>query len=370
MTKVSFLAATLKTGGAERQFLELAKGIDRDRFGVVLICLYELGEFGVQIRESGIRSYFDLLKHRFSFRSIRKLAEILRREKIDVVFLWNTPLTMIYGIAAAKMAGLHRIVAVVHNTGYVERKFRTDMINRLLMRFVKKVVATGLPHKDYIVRKEHVPVEKIEVIYNGVEIKNYELSINKQKKKEELGIPRDTKVVGIVARLHKAKRHDVFLTAAKSILAEYENVHFIIVGEGDERERVAGLIARLDLARHVELLGLRKDIAEIYHVLDVAVLSSDPLVETMPLAVIEAMSSSVPVVATNVGSLSDMVIDGDNGFLVEPGAAEDLAKAVLKLLKDGGLAARMGRRGHEIACEKFSREAMVKGYEALFTDPS
>ncbi len=366
MIKVAFIAARLQTGGAERQWYQLIEGMDRKQFGIVLICLYDLGELGKQIEGLGVKTYTGLLKNRFSFFATGKITNILKKEKIDVVFLWNQPLTMIYGIAAAKKARVDKIIAVIHSTGYLERKFRAGIINRLFMRFITKIVALGEQHKNYIVRYERVSPGKVVVIFNGVEIKEYELEINKQRKKEQLGIPPNVKVVGIVARLHKVKRHDIFLKAAKLVRMQYKNVYFIIVGEGEERSMINHLIHELDLTHNVKMLGLRKDIPEINAILDVAVISSE--VEALPMSVIEAMASSVPVVSTKVGSVSDLVTDGDNGFLVAPGAVEDLAKAILKLLENDELAARMGRRGHEIACEKFSRDAMVKGYETLFKE--
>ena len=366
MINVAFIAASLQTGGAERQWVELIRGMDPKQFNVIVICLYELGTIGKQMQASGVKCYTGLMKSRLSFGGVGRLAKVLKDESIDVVFLWNQPVTMLYSIPAARLAGRDKIVAAIHNTGYTEGKHRIDFVNRLLMPFVKKVVALGVPHKEYVIQKEHVAPDRVVIIYNGVEIANYEITIDKKKKKAELGIPADAKVVGIVARLHKAKRHDVFLKAAKRILAEYPDVYFVIVGEGEEKQTVQDLILELGLSRNVKMLGLRRDIAEIVHTLDAAVLSSDPLVETLPMSIIEAMASSVPVVSTNVGSLSDLVIDGDNGFLVGQGDFEGLSKAILKILKDDALAARMGRRGHEIALEKFSREGMVKGYEDLF----
>lgn len=367
MRKIAFIASSLGVGGVERQWYELVRGMDKDKFDITLICLYDLGEIGKRIRELGIKVYFNIFPGKFSLFSLYTLIKIIKAERFDVVFLHDQPLAMFYGIIAAKYLKIKKIIVAFHSTEDFEKeiKFNKYFLNKF-MRFVHKIVSIGNKQKNYLIEKKHYPSEKIVIIFNGVNIRNYEVSINRENKKQEFNLPLDCKVIGIIARLCPFKRHDVFLDAAKLILQETPDVIFLIVGDGSERTKIEKQIKRLGLTHNTRVLGERKDIAEINKILDVSVLSSDPAVETLPMAIIESMASSVPVVATDVGSLSDLIINGENGFLVPSSSPELLARAILTIVKDEELANKMAKNTHEIASRYFSLENMVKGYEELF----
>lgn len=366
MINIAFIASSLKIGGAERQWQELIGRIDKGKFKITLICLYKLGEIGEEIRLSGVKSYANLLKSRFSLLSINVLKNILKTEKVDICFLWNQPLTMFYGILAAKLAKIKGIITVIHSTGFLNRKLRSYFVNKMLTRYVDKIVAVGTYQKEHLVRLSRLPAEKITVIFNGVDINKYEGDINRGEKKKELGINGDHEVVGIVGRLHVVKRHDIFLRAAKQVLQQYPKVTFLIIGDGKERRKIERSINELGLSPHVKMLGLRNDIVDINKIVNVSVLSSDS--EALPMTIIESMASTVPFVATNVGSVPDLIINGENGFLVPPSSPDMLAEAILRILKDQNLAKKMGERGHQIARANFSVETMVRNYERLFSE--
>ena len=361
---ITFLASKLTIGGAERQLQELINNTDKQKFNITVICLYNLDKIGEEIKRSGIKCYSNILRSRFSLPSMRSLIKILRDEKINFCFIWNQPLAMFYGIIAAKCVHVNKIITAIHSTRSLERKLRRYFINKLLIRFVDKIIAVGTDQREYLIQREHFPPEKITVIFNGVDIDKYQADVNKENKKRELGIPKDYKAVGLIGRLHACKRHDIFLRAARLVVQQYPNVIFFIVGDGEERRNIETLIEKLDLGQHVRMLGFRRDIIEITKILDISVLSSDT--EALPMTIIEAMAASIPVIATNVGSVRDLILPGENGFLIPPNAPEKLAEAIVAILRDENMAQRMGERGYHIARAKFSVEMMVKNYERLF----
>ena len=142
--------------------------------------------------------------------------------------------------------------------------------------------------------------------------------------------------------------------------------HFLIVGDGPGRSELERLARDLCIASNVHFTGFRSDIPELLSVFDVSVLSSYPFVETFPLAILESMAAAKPVVATDVGSLSDMVVQGETGFLVPPDHPEALAQAILLLLKDKTLALKMAEAGRKRVENNFTIERMVFEHEALF----
>jgi len=365
-TNIAFITSTLVVGGAERQWYELIKGVDKEKFNIIVICLYGLGSMGKEIADIGIKTHFNILRNRFDFFSIFHLIRILKKEKIDTVFLIRQPLSVFYGVIAARIARVRKIIMAIHDTGVLERKTKIFLTNKIFTRFINTVVAIGTNQRAYLIKRERIPEQKIVTIFNGVDIQKYKLDIDRETKKRQLGIPLDHKVVGIISRLHPCKRHDVFLKSVQLVLKKHPKTIFLVVGEGRERPRVEEMINTLGIGQNVRLLGLRKDIPEINKVLDVSVLSSDPVVETLPMVIIESMASSVPVVTTNVGSISDLIKDKENGFLVSHGSPDKLAKAISDVLENARLAEKMGKRGHEIAAEKFSYEKMVEEYEGLF----
>jgi glycosyltransferase involved in cell wall biosynthesis len=170
--------------------------------------------------------------------------------------------------------------------------------------------------------------------------------------------------VGIIAGLRPEKAHDVFLGAAR-VLAHETNAHFVIVGGGTERDKLKTLASTLNLSDRVHFLGLRTDIARILRGLDVVVLSSRPEVETFPVAIMEAMAASKPVVCTKVGSLEELVLDGQTGFLVAPNSTSQLAARIKWLLDNPGLAKKMGRAGRARILKRFTVNAMVRATEHL-----
>jgi glycosyltransferase involved in cell wall biosynthesis len=174
----------------------------------------------------------------------------------------------------------------------------------------------------------------------------------------------DRKVVGITAVLRPEKNHELLMAAFARVRRETD-AELWIVGDGPRRPDLEELARSLGISGSVRFLGLRPDARRIMYGFDVAVLSSHPLVETLPLALMEAMDAGVPLVATRVGALAEMIEDGRSGLLVDPGDEEGLARALRSVLLDSERAARFSRAGSEIVRRRFSVDQMVTQTENL-----
>lgn len=367
MTQIAFIATSLDVGGAEAQWFNLTNKLDKTNLKIVLICLYDLGKVGNQIKNSGIITYSNIFRNRYSILSLFKLVKIFKKEKISIIFMMHLPLLIIYGSIAAKLSGINKIISAVHSTGYIDKKNRSSIADKLFLKSINTVVALSEQHKNYLVTEVKYPKAKLQVISNGVDISIFSQAMDIDRIKTSLGIRSNEKVVGIIGRLHPIKRHDVFIEAAYFAYKINRDIVFLIIGDGAERSNIENKINCLDMSHRIKLLGQRDDIPELINILDISVLSSDS--EALPMSIIESMAASVPVVATNVGSLSELVFDGVNGYIIPPNSSRDLAQAILKIIGNSTLAKNMGEMGAKIARERFSDEIMVEKFKKLFLHP-
>jgi glycosyltransferase involved in cell wall biosynthesis len=182
--------------------------------------------------------------------------------------------------------------------------------------------------------------------------------------REELGIPPDAALVGIVARLVHIKAHEVFLRAAARVVRDAPGCRFVVIGDGERRAELEALAAREGLATRAHFLGWRRDLPRIYADLDIVALTSRS--EGSPVALIEAMAAGRPVVATRVGGVPDVVDDGVTGRLVPPGDAAAAAGAILELLSDPKRAQTIGQAARERVAPRFSVARLLTDLDELY----
>ncbi len=363
--RVCFLETSLRIGGTETVVSQLMRRLDKKKFSPVLCCLYGPGVLGERLIEEGYAVYHSLAQNRLDARLPVKLWQVLRREKINALFIVNQPLTQFWGTWCGLFANVPVRVTAIRSTGKINRIKRRLLLNRLTFPWTNCVTALSEQHKNYLIEKEGIDGRKIEIIPNGVDLQRFASNSTQKGLRDSLELKENQKVVGIVAMLRPEKAHDVFLKAAAEVLARCPATRFVVVGEGPEKSRLEALAAALKISESVHFLGARNDIPEILSFLDVAVLSSQPVVETLSNAVLEYMAAGKPVVATKVGSLSEQVDEGKTGFLVPAGDWQALAERVTELLQNPDLAAKMGEAGRKKVEKDYSVERMVDKTEAL-----
>jgi len=370
MKKINILiwTTTLNIGGAEKHIYDLVLNINKNIYNIVVICLYDLGPIGEMLPgEKCVKVYHNLMRNKFDILGIWRLISIIRDENIDMIYIVHSPLTLFYGVLVAKLAGIRATLTRVTSTDpvhYVKRR----IVNFLTLPFVDKVIAQAYSHKKYLVANENLDSRKIIVINNGIELSPFLKTFNKLSLRQSLNIPVSVPVIGIVANLRPEKGHIIFLKAARIILNIYPQTSFLIVGDGVEKNNLKKLSQKLDIQRNIFFLGLRKDIPQINSLFDVGVLASSPRVETFSNAVLEYMAASKPVVATNAGSIVEIIVDGKTGYIVPSDDDEAMASALMKILDNGDLARKMGEAGRKRVEEKFTLQRMIDKYESLFAD--
>jgi glycosyltransferase involved in cell wall biosynthesis len=218
--------------------------------------------------------------------------------------------------------------------------------------------------RQFLVDQEGCPPKRTHVIYNGVNLERWAAAKADPDLGRAFGIDPGAPVAGIVACLRPEKNHPLFIRAAAKALQRVPEAHFLIVGDGPGREELVRLVTELGMTGRVHFTGNRDDVPDMIALMDVLALTS--VCEAFPMAILEAMASAKPVVATRVGAIPEAVIDGQNGYLVPPGDVEALADRLAQVLADRALATRLGRQGLALVSKRFSRERMVGGYERLF----
>lgn len=218
---------------------------------------------------------------------------------------------------------------------------------------------------DLVERFRIAPPSKIEVVPLGLDLEPFRQTPRDGRFRESLGLSPDTCVVAVVGRLVPVKNHRLLLRTVRLIRdSGHRNIVFLVVGGGELQKSLERETAELGISEQVRFLGWRRDLPAIYSGTDVVVLTSNN--EGTPVSLIEAMAAGLPVVATNVGGVSDVVVDRRTGILVPAGSAETLAAALIPLASNREKRRSQGEAGRARALERFTKEKLVTRMSTLY----
>ena len=354
--RIVHVVLTLNIGGQERLILNLSRELVRRGHEVSVISLTPGGELRREF--GGIPVYDVTRERRASALVVLRMAERLRTLKPDVVHTHNQA-PFIYGATTARLVGVKRVVHTKHGeSGFGAKAGRFARINfQLLTAFVAVSEETA----EVARTKERVPARVLRVIPNGIPLTQFQPDpAARARVRAEHGIPENAFVVGSVGRLVPEKNFPLLVRSMAPLLGE--STRLLIVGEGQTRKDVEAAIPE-GLARFVTLAGTRADIPAQLSAMDAFTLTSDT--EGLPLAIAEAMSCALPIVATRVGALASIVPEMV-GALVDAGDASALTAEYAKLRDDVDLRQRRGIAARAHAHERFSLERMTDAYLRLY----
>jgi glycosyltransferase involved in cell wall biosynthesis len=356
--RVLFLTTSMPVGGAETLLMNLVRGLDRRRFAPEIVCLKDLGPLGEQLA-CEMRVHSHLISGKFDLRVLPKLWRIMRIPRADAVITVGAGDKMFWGRLAAKLAGVPVIASALHSTGWPDGVGR---LNRMLTPLTDAFIAVATAHGQHLVEGEGFPEHKVRVIPNGIDAERF-TPRDATATRHALGIPLDAPVVGILAALRPEKNHELFLAGAQRILAELPHAHFAIVGDGPKRGELEALATQLGIAQAVHFVGTRRDVPELLAACDLVALTSHN--EAAPVSILEALSTGVPVVASDVGSVRETVIENQTGRTFPAGDLAAYVAAAVDLLKNPTERRRLGAAGRRLVVDRWSLAAMVRGYEQL-----
>jgi glycosyltransferase involved in cell wall biosynthesis len=362
---VAYLTAGLQQHGYDTTLVAgtLARGEDSMAFVAA-----GLGVEAVRIDELGreISPLRDLL-------ATFKLARLIRRERPQILHT-HTAKAGTVGRVAALLAGSRRPPIVVHTFhGHVLRgyfgPFRSlffRLLERWLAARTTALVAVSPQVRDDLVALGIAPRERFAVIRLGIEL-DERVGAQRDGRVESrhyLGIPGDRFAVGWIGRMTGVKRTDDVLVAFKRLRDSGVDACLCMVGDGPDRDQLERRAHELGIVRDTLFLGYQEDVAPFYAAFDALVLPSGN--EGTPVSAIEALAAGRPVVATRVGGVPDVVREGEDGFLVEPGATDELADRLVQLARDPELRERMGRQGRERVLPRYAVDRLVDDVDRLY----
>ena len=374
--KVLYVIGQLDRGGAERQTAELVKRIPRDLFEPVVCCLSKPGPIGDEMEDEGIRVVYLEKSRGLMSGATRRLAGLIRRERPVIVhsYLFSANWR---SLLAGRLTRVPLIISSVRNVD-IHTRMSTQVAEWVVSGLTDRVIANAEAVKSYVSRHHHIASEKIHVIYNGVSLRRARVPKSADPMEQSFGAKgSDTRSpqepatsaplpgakeapgrVGMIASLTSKKDHGTFLRAAQRVLKRMPGVRFSVIGDGPLRAAVSDSIHAMGLSDAVTLMGSRDDIGELLSGIEVTVLSS--LKEGCSNVVLESMAAGRPVVVTNVGGNSELVEDGEQGFLVPVGDDEKMAERIVELLADAALRRRMGEAGRTRVESLYTADRMAR----------
>jgi glycosyltransferase involved in cell wall biosynthesis len=360
---VCLIDSIAQHAGTENQLVEIVKRIDRGRFEIHLCCLEDSDR--LRALAANCKTAVFPAANLYSMAGIQaflRLREYLNTNRIDIMHTFMTK-SNILGVLAARRSHCRAIVASRRNLGYGF----TPMYVRLF-RYVNQQTTRLLANSEGARRSaaeiEHVSPDKIDILYNGVDMAAYAFENADPSVPRSLGIPEGAPVIGTVANLRPVKDLPLFLRAARIVASAAPDAVFLIVGRGPLRDELARLAAELGIASRVFFTDGKGAVVDYLHRMTVACLSSSS--EGFSNSILEYMAAGLPVVATDVGGNREAIEHGVTGYIIADRSPESFGAPVIELLRDATLRARMGQAGFERCRACFDIDHAVRKHERYY----
>lgn len=349
--------------GAEAMLVTLARAEARMGHQIEVAALrddrFGHAEVAEAAGKAGLKTHVIPCGGRLDIGAIGELRKILKASSVDILHAHGYKADL-YG-KLASWPRRTKLVSTCHNWPNPAMQMQTyAKLDRMLLRGFD-VITTPSPLVEETLRRSGIAAKKVFWINNGVDLQQFQSAEPGLRRELNLG---SQPIVGFVGRLVPGKGGTVLLEAAKTVIEHVPNAHFVFAGEGpcrkdwEEVSRVLGLTAR------VHFLGVRKDMPSLYASMNIMVLPS--LEEAMPMCLLEAMATGLPVIATNVGAVPEVMTHGEHGYVLEPGPVEPLSNALIDLLKDNTKASQFGAAGKIRIEQRYSADAMARQYLSLY----
>jgi len=356
--KIAQLVNTLEFGGTERLVCDLALGLKARGHELTVVCLRTTGPLAGGLEKAGIEVAALGKSEGPSFGTVRTFRRLLRARGVEVVHSHN-PLVHHYAVAA-RSSVTRVIVNTIHGIDNLARQpGAKERLYSLMCRFSERIVAVCPMAYRVFHDGGVIPKSRLMVINNGIPLAPY-VRLAPRTADGEFRF-------GIVGRLVPVKDHASLITAFGKVAAQMPQARLEILGDGPLRAALEAQSTSLGLAARVRFHGFSDQVAEFFGSIDAAVLCSKS--EGLPLSVLEAMASGLPIVGTSVGGIPDLVNEGRCGWLCAPTDPQSLANALLAAAQTTAPErVAMGERGRAHAQSAYSDQQMVAGYEKLFSD--
>jgi len=381
VTRISVLELVASSrGGGAVHVRDLTLGLDPAHFAVQVGMAEDGGTVGREdlavppttrdaVADAGIPFYPLELAAGFSLAAIRQLRRLL--PGVDILHVHGARAALFGRLAAWSLGGQRpRVVYSIHGFAAphypVPRRQVLLAVEKALAAVTDLWICVSHAEKEALLTAGVADAGRTHVVWNGIDLQRFAAAtVRAHEVRLALGVSTDSFLVTTICRLFRPRDFPTLLAAFSQVHEKLPHAHLWIVGDGPLRPQIEESLATLHLEGSVHLLGMRRDVPQILRATDVLVLSSKGW-EGLPLTVLEAMASSLPVVASDVGGTREAVVDGETGLLFPPLDVTALVRHILTLAADPALAQRMGRRGQARVQEFFTLQRMARETAALY----
>ena len=361
--RVGLVIGQLHMGGSERQLFELARNLKGGSCEPYVYCLSEVVEpFGPRLAREGIKLRTIPRRRGLEARRVVTLARMLRDDRIDVVNSFSQHMNL-YAYLSILLARRGVFIASSRVTDLPEPALRR-WLNGLVYRRSRWVVVNSQEGVGHVAKIYHIPPARIQPLVNGIDSARFQGTAGSTEVRSSLGIPADAPLAGLVGRITRQKRVDLFLAAAKDTAARIPQARFLVIGAGELAEEMKSLAAQLNLDSKVVFTGATEKVDSLLAAMDLLVLASD--FEGFPNVILEAMAAGRPVVATDVGGCRELVSNGITGFLVPPGDSQAISDRMVQVLTLPDRGRSLGAAGRARTLREFDVKVMARRFEALY----
>ncbi len=362
--RVLHVIDSLHLGGAQEVVMNLATCGDRTSFVHEVATMHGHGVYWDRIAALDVKLH-SLSPHKLIPWYFPSLAVVLARGDFDILHCH----LIASNIVAKPVGALCRVPVIINhdhtNDSYRARQRVRLALDSLSNRLASHIIAVSESCRRFLVDREGVPESKITLVQNAIDLGRYSPdSGDRLSARRALGLPDAARIVAGVGRLNPQKNFSLFVRIAGAVRRTIPDVHFVLAGDGPEDELLRRQVEAAGLSEHFTFTGYVADTRQIYLASDVLLMPS--LFEGLPMTLLEAMAMRLPVVASALDGIAEVVTDGRDGFLVPDHSQEFFAKRVTSLLVDAELARTIGAAAAQTISARFSVERMTSQVEAVY----
>jgi glycosyltransferase involved in cell wall biosynthesis len=365
LLKVTHVVLSLDVGGMERNVLNQIRQGQRLGQQVSILCIEQPGEMAARAEAMGARVVCVHKRPGVRPGIIIPIRAALRNLQPDVVHTHQIGPLFYTGLATRALR-VPLLVHTEHGRMNYGGRWRTRMLGRMAAKFARVFYCLSRDMVEHVARNNVAPRKKLRVILNGIDTAIYRRrKDNPSAIRSTLGIPPGAPLIGTIGRLSEIKLQDVLIRAFAALRKQHAAAHLLLVGEGPMHKPLLSLANSLGIGAHVHFAGYQVDTTPYLHALDLFALPSRS--EGMPQALLEACVAEVPVIATRVDGIPEVIEDGKTGLLVEPGDVAGLAEGMMRLLDLPDQARQMSSNAFNSVIRQFDISRMAAEYHADFT---
>lgn len=366
--KIRILHVAQAAGGVDRYIRMLLKYLDKEKFENILVCSQDF-------HEEDYRDLVDSFEQvemtraigSSDLKAIKEVRALIKKYNPDIVYAHSSKAGAITRVADIGLK--NHCIYNPHGWAFnmrcsAKKKAMYTAIEKIAAPFCDKIICISDAEKQSALDKKICKEDKLQVIFNGMDIEAYENEVHGAVKRKDLNIPEDAFVVGMVGRISPQKAPDVFVKMAKHVKDEVPNAHFIIVGNGNQEDEIRKYAEDNDFSNSLHITGWVDNPMSYVELFDVACLLSRW--EGFGLALPEYMMAGKPIVASRVDAIPNIIRNGENGLLVEVDDDIGTSKAVLRILREDGLRKKIVAQGLEDVHNRFNARRVSEEHSKLF----